>query len=265
MIHDKLGMWSFGLWNECPPNVKIAWGARAIAEKSGNFSLVHDRCTLVGDESLRGEFTLALNAALPKANETCRRYMMGWDPIKDLDMDSFVLYWESRMISDPQIFKAWQYESILGLDKPSDIDPRVLYLAVKSEQKALARYYYIVEEIGDAPDPPTSCERNLYDDECDFECGQTFIKRNGKWQGCFEIDNSWECEYCGFQHPFEDYQEEPPHTPFMDAYKKIVGYQMQRMSEFARETFVIYEDEYLIIKANTNESGGYVYIIAYPK
>lgn len=69
----------FGLWSECPAGKKVAWGARAIVERSSlrerrgknihvkhrhRIILVYDRQSMVGDMQDRMSFTRQLNTKL---------------------------------------------------------------------------------------------------------------------------------------------------------------------------------------------------------
>jgi len=53
---------TFGLWAECPEDVPVAWGARAIADRGCGFSLLPDRQTWAGPEPLRRAFSKLMNA-----------------------------------------------------------------------------------------------------------------------------------------------------------------------------------------------------------
>lgn len=57
----------FGLWRECPEDVEVAWGARAIVEKNRghyNVSLLWDRQSWKGSGGEREKFGSKLNAGI---------------------------------------------------------------------------------------------------------------------------------------------------------------------------------------------------------
>lgn len=263
-IRDNLTEWTFGLTDEIPDNAKIAWGARAVADKGGGFSLLYDRCNFIGDESLRGEFNLDLNRAIARGQENCKKLRLGWNPL-DLDPDQFVDYWNSSMSEDIEPFK--EAAARVGLDL-SNLDPKQIYFEVKKEKRVLSEYYRDVEDsYSEVPDPPSSCKGHD-DDWDDFEleepCKQRFVKRSNVWDGCILIDDAWECENCGYQHFFDIDSPSAPDAPFFDAFSGIVGYQYPKMSDNEAGTFVLYEDESIVLKGDTNGSFGYIYLIAYP-
>jgi len=79
--YEESGGFVFGLWNECPLHVPVAWGARAIANEGGSFGLVPDRQTFGGDRRLFVAFSDVLNKGpIKRAIEVCRRLRNGFYP-----------------------------------------------------------------------------------------------------------------------------------------------------------------------------------------
>ena len=58
---NKETLSGFGLWGECDPEVKVAWGARGIAQ-GDIIDLVHDRMTWHGTTRGKDAFRSKLNA-----------------------------------------------------------------------------------------------------------------------------------------------------------------------------------------------------------
>lgn len=81
----------FGLWSECPNDVRAAWGARAIL-KDGYVDLLWDRQGGAGEEDDRVVFCKRVDKVLPvvraKVKELCSAWR-GMDPTKS---ELFVLY-----------------------------------------------------------------------------------------------------------------------------------------------------------------------------
>lgn len=69
----------FGYWIACPYPVRIAWGARAILEQDGTFSLVYDRVDWNGVDSnsarTRKQFADLINGALPDIRNAVRSFV----------------------------------------------------------------------------------------------------------------------------------------------------------------------------------------------
>lgn len=82
-IKEKLPEWHFGLWSECPGDVPVAWGARAILQ-DGRFSLLGDRQTMVGaSQAVREAFSRTLNdRVIGYANDACESMFFGIDANK---------------------------------------------------------------------------------------------------------------------------------------------------------------------------------------
>lgn len=276
----------FGLWGECPEDVPVAWGARAIVDsKSGSvgFDLLPDRQTWAGPPELRRAFSKALNSVLDRAKEECRRLRFGWTPTDDLQRDEFAEYWIELLSNHPDVFKSFEASSGRDdIDAPFDVSPsevsayRVFDLC-RRERARLESYnekwdrLCLLKEGDPVPDPPSHCE-NERDEYAGFgeDCKQEFKKVRGGWQGCTQDSDSWICDECGYYHYFvdlDDSDEEynPPDTPILKAFAKIVGHQAPVMSSEVYQTFTLYDSGGIVIKANTNASYGYVYLIAYPR
>ena len=277
---------TFGLWAECPEDVPVAWGARAIADRGLGFSLLPDRQTWAGPPELRKVFQKALNSVLSRANEECKRLREGWTPIRDLDEQKFEDYWRMMQRKRPELFESFDASSgdvmleppkmYPAVASPGDAQPRTVFDYCKRELKRLALFdeeWERREQAGEdhpVPDPPSCCE-NEYDEDEDYgeDCGQEFKKVRGQWEGCTLEFDAWVCDSCGHHHYVEELDEDdefaPPKTPICDAFSKIIGRQEAKMFNDAAQTFTLYDDSRIVIKANTNASHGYVYLIAYPK
>lgn len=285
-IHDQLDKhWTFGLWAECPPDVAVAWGARAIADNGCGFSLLPDRQTWAGSKELRGVFSNLLNhGPLKRAIEEAKRLRDGWKPYEALSEKAFEEYWRKRLKEEPALFESFEASSgrwtseppgYPHYDAPKDANPRAIWQECRDETERVKAYDDEADRLEQEgkempiPDPPPKCENAWEDDDGEEEeCGAVFKKVRGKWEGCSWFADSWECESCGNQHYAEEDEDDPyspPKTPVISAYSKIVGYQGQRMLKDESELFTLYDDHFVTIKANTNSSHGYVYIIAYPK
>jgi len=282
-IHDDLDKsWSFGLWNECPEDAPVAWGARAIADQGCGFSLLPDRQTWAGPKELRAAFKKALDGALPRAIEEAKRLRDGWYPYKDLSEAQLRDYWYRRKREEPELFASWgaigsgfSAPEAYGVpENPVDTDPRWLYGALERETKRQEAYdkewerKQLEGEEDPPPDPPSYCENEYDEDEEEGEdCDQEFKKVRGKWEGCYMDFDAWVCDSCGHHHYIEDLEDEedkPPSTPIREAFSKIVGYQTWRMEDREAKTFTLFSDAFVTIKGNTNSSYGYIYLIAYP-
>lgn len=276
---------SFGLWTVCPADVPVAWGARAIADQGVGFSLLPDRQTWAGPPELRKAFSKALNSALGRAKEECRRLRDGWKPIPDLGEKAFAEYWHALRRESPELFEDFSASSSSfifeppkvypGFESPKEARPETIFEQCTRELTRVAAYdkeWERKQEAGEEdppPDPPSRCENEYDEDEEEGEdCGQEFKKVRGQWEGC-ELDfDAWVCESCGYHHyieQLEDEEDKPPTTPVNSAYGKIVGYQPARMFSDKSEIFTVFDDHFITIKASTNASYGYVYLIAYPK
>lgn len=289
-IKDK--NFSFGLWAHCPEHVPVAWGARAIADNGCGFALLPDRQTWAGPKALRGVFSRVLNRGpLKRAILEAKRLRDGWVPFSDLSDKAFEEYWYKRLREEPELFESFSASSgdympespgYPHFDAPKDARPLAIKHACEREQEAIEaaeKEFFRMEESGEefpVPDPPSACE-NDYEGYCEGEdeeapdpCEQKFKKVRGEWQGCYQEDDAWVCEECGHHHYFDDdvFEGEPwvaPKARIQKAYRKIVGHQRQRMYKDKAELFTLYDDHFITIKANTNASHGYIYLIAYPK
>lgn len=265
-VHD-LPAFSFGLWNECPKGVSVAWGARGIADNGVGFSLLPDRQTWIGDEEGRAAFSKLLNGGpLREANECCRRLREGWVPFKELDGEAFVEYWVECQ-EDRKLMELAQASGYADRGK-------LLYTHLRKEDEALNKFYEdedarVAEHDRNPPPPPPPPSHCEEEDEDGNECGQKFTKiGKGEYDGCWAEDEAWVCENCGAWHSFDEEDDDwpkPPGTPILDMVSRIVGCQPAKMRSGEAETFTLYESDLLIIKGNTNASYGYVYLIAYPK
>lgn len=63
---DKGTLSGFGLWDECDPEVKVAWGARGIV-RGDTIDLVPDRMTWHGTTRGKNAFRAKLNAGATKS------------------------------------------------------------------------------------------------------------------------------------------------------------------------------------------------------
>jgi len=281
-IEDK--GFSFGLWAECPEDAPVAWGARAIADEGLGFSLLPDRQTWAGPPELRKAFSKVLNSALGRAKEECKRLRDGWRPVPDLGEKAFQEYWYKRLRENPELFESFGASSNFSVfdpprsyppvKVPKEARPMSVFDQCMRERKRVTEYdeeWDRREKAGEehpVPDPPSACENEYDEDEEEGEdCGQVFRRVRGQWDGCSFDCDSWVCDSCGHSHYVDEDDDEfaPPKTPILDAYNKIVGHQEVRMASDAAETFTLYDDGRIVIKANTNASYGYVYLIAYPK
>lgn len=60
----------FGLFSECPPEVEVAWGARAILEEGGRIDLLPDRQSWKGEPCPK--LARLVNKALPASRRRAR-------------------------------------------------------------------------------------------------------------------------------------------------------------------------------------------------
>lgn len=285
-IHDNLPDFCFGLWNHCPEDAVIAWGARGIADQGMGFSLLPDRQTMVGPDVLREPFSrLVLNKnALKKANECAKRLREGWNPYKDLEGEEFErYYWErfnemeeergkgfeeglfesqnNRLMSDSKPLLRVTFDRLIR-------NPRGLHEALEIEEERMELYYkrcderdaYEVDHPPSPPRPPAKCENE--------ECGTEF-KRTGKdeYSNCFLDFDCWLCDDCGEAHSFdwpEDEDNPNPGRSVQRAFDSLIGQVEPRMFNHEAETFTLFDDFQLKILGNTNGSHGYVYVIAFP-
>jgi len=282
-LHESTDGFFFGLWNECPEDAKVAWGARAIAD-SGAVSMLPDRQTGYGDAELRKAFSERLNAGpLKKALEKCQRLRDGWDPYK-LSEDEFVEYWNERKASEPEVFAQFSItpswgptlEDVLAgqpYKSPAEAEPRVIHQIVQEEFRKRLQYDNAMEKWEKAceamPDPPEPklCEN----DEEDESGADLCLQHKARTSADFfkEEGEAWVCGECGHWHYFEDLIDYPPEPKEPDyivtmGYAKILREHPKMFNDKA-ETFTVYEDAEISIKANTRASHGYVYLIAYPK
>jgi len=287
-IHDNLPSFCFGLWNECPEDAPVAWGARGIADRGMGFSLLPDRQTMVGLDVLREPFSqLVLNKyALEKANLTAKRLREGWNPSKDLESEEFVrYYWERFNKMEEERGKGFEeglFESqnnrFMSDDEPLSRatfdrlirNPQGLHEAIRIEEERMELYYKRCDERAEEdernppspPRPPAKCENE--DDECDAE-----FKRIGKdeYSNCSLDFDCWICDDCGCCHSFdwpEDEDNPNPGRSVQRAFESLISQERQKMFNDKCETFTLFDDFHLKILGNTNGSCGYVYVIAFP-
>jgi len=285
MTKEKLNpKGAFGLWSECDPNAQVAWGARGIDDSGTGFGLLPDRQGFWGEKEPLSEFLKLLNdGRLAQAQENCRRLKEGFNAL-ELDEEEFVQWWESKLKREPELFERFARAEVLLERKfliPSEADPRWIYQKCHREIKASQDWHDEIERqeaagINTLPPPPTQCE-SADDDEWDHEedglldepCEEKFTKVPGKqdWENGYYEDSEWVCANCMYRHYLvedDDPEYSPPPMHFRNAHSHILNEPI-RMSSDKSETFVIFEDDRMIIKANTNASFGYVYVIAYPK
>ncbi len=72
---EEVTLSGFGLWNECDPDAKVAWGARAISN-GNHLDIVYDRTTWHGTKSGREKFSEKLNGPLKSAMENFSKLRM---------------------------------------------------------------------------------------------------------------------------------------------------------------------------------------------
>jgi len=301
-IKDALPEFRFGLWSECPDDVPIAWGARAIADPGVGFSLLPDRQTWAGPDNLREVFKIALDRALPIANLNCKRLREGWDPIKELAVDGspeeFRRFFFKRLREMREEFGSDE-KIAERLSKQNKSNPRrsfgrdlnenqilsaigdvaLLQRMLKREHRFRQGYYEEIEEQEEKwrrnppppPAPPSRCEAredDEYFEEDEEVCDQEFIRLgDSRYRGCSFEDDFWRCDNCGYSH-YVDWDEhtdaiKEPDTPYLDAFGPLFQ-QRQAMHNHKSETFEVFSDGHMVIKANTNASHGYVYLIAHP-
>lgn len=284
---------TFGLWNECPDDAPVAWGARAISDSGCGFSLLHDRQSWAGPKDLIDAFSKVLNQGpIKHAIEVAKRLRDGWTPYKELSDKAFREYWFKKLKDEPELFESWAAagnnswlstpDDMTGprrpyYETPKDADPIRILHACQREVRILAEYEKKYEDMVSqgkdipVPDPPDRCENEYDEAEGEGEdCGQDFVfsRARGEWDGCHWDCDAWVCDNCGF-HNYVDEDEDDewtqPKTPVIDAYQKILGTQRAQMTSHESGLFTLYDDGFIVIKANTNGSHGYVYIIAYAK
>jgi len=301
-IKDALPDFYFGLWSECPDDVPIAWGARAIADPGVGFSLLGDRQTWAGPANLREVFKIALDRALPIANLNCKRLREGWDPIKELAVDGspdeFRHFFFKRLRemreefgSDEAVakFLSEKNRQFLWRSRGPDLsedqvlsalgDVALLQRLLKREHQLRHCYYEEIEEQEERwqrnpPSPPPPPPRCAAEDACNYfeedeeVCEQEFTRLgNNRYRGCTFEDDYWRCDNCGYSHSvhWEDHPDaiKEPDTPYLDAFGNFFA-QRQMMHADKSETFEVFNDGHMVIKANTNASHGYIYLVAYP-
>ena len=287
-IHDNLPSFFFGLWNHCPEDAVIAWGARGIADRGMGFSLLPDRQTMVGPDVLREPFSRLVlnNNALKKANECAKRLREGWNPHKELEREEFVRYYWERFNEmeetrgkgfEDALFEA-QNNQFMSDDKPllrGTFDrlirsPNDLHEALEIEKERKELYYKRLEERDayeedhppSPPRPPAKCESE------EEECGAEF-KKIGKdeYSNCYLDFDCWICDDCGEAHSFdwpEDEDNPNPGSSVQRAFESLISHVPPRMFSDKAETFTLFDDHHLKIMGNTNGSYGYVYVIAFP-
>lgn len=298
-IQDQLPQFSFGLFSECPSDVPVAWGARAIADASAGFSLLHDRQTWIGDASVREPFKVALDKALVIANRNCKRLRHGWDPIKELALggtqDKFnrflnrriaelceryevgVEQYAKQLVNQPAFM--FSEEGPVAWERALELirSPSELRQILARERRMMASYWREIEKIEQAwernppspPPPPQSCQSHEDEwlDEEHGPCHQSFTpNKSGGYEGCSLEDDCWVCDNCGYQHHI-DWDDAidviKPKQTYTMLFNKVFR-QDVFMSNETSETFEIFNDGHMVIKANTNASHGYIYLVAYP-
>lgn len=289
-IHDNLHAqhagFIFGLWAECPEYSPVAWGCRAIADRGCGFSLLHDRQTWGGEKSLVKAFSKAINSGpLKRAIEEAKRLRDGWTPYKVLEPKAFREFWALKMKNEPKLFESFSRSGSWmspneGMEdhyykSPKEADPLEILDLCQEELRESEEYDERYQKMLDSgkdfptPDPPPKCENEYDEDEdCGEDCGAEFKKVRGKWVGCEWEGDAWACDECGHRNYVEEDEDDEwalPKSPVTKAYGKIVGSQGGEMQNEKGELFTLYDDNNIVIKANTNGSHGYVYVIAYPK
>ena len=100
MAENSSGYVGFGYWRGCPPNIRIAWGARAILEGDGSFSFLHDRMDWNGKlsnlHSARTELADLINLAMPVVREAVIKLLRNGDMHMDKERE-FVLLDEPKL------------------------------------------------------------------------------------------------------------------------------------------------------------------------
>jgi len=222
---------TFGLWNECPDDAPVAWGARAISDSGCGFSLLHDRQSWAGPKDLIDAFSKVLNQGpIKHAVEVAKRLRDGWTPYKELSDAAFKKYWRNRMKEDPHLFESWEASGgSNSLLQPGD-------------RRGPMRPHYETPKDADPLRILHACQREA-------QIVEIYNKRYEHGEVDEDDDEEWE----------------QPRAPVIDAYQKIVGRQDARMFTDESGLFTLYDDNSIVIKANTNASHGHFYLIAYPK
>jgi hypothetical protein len=138
----------FGLWAICPPDAKVAWGARAILN-DGQIDLVWDRQSWRGSESPEREaFAAVLNKALREARRECLRL---WHRgVIRRDQNNLVVLYAGpgcQIRADTR----GSYGYLYMIAYPFEADEQTVPEPLEAQQPKRCGVYYPAHECGVAP------------------------------------------------------------------------------------------------------------------
>lgn len=111
---------AFGLWQECPEDATVAWGARAIL-RDGFVDLLWDRQSAEGsDEGTRKVFCERVNKVLPVVRAKVKELCSAWRGMRPNEQEVFVLYEDDGIVVKGDTRASYGYLYLVAYAKPGD-------------------------------------------------------------------------------------------------------------------------------------------------